>query len=98
MQLSFSFTFAHGGDEVFCSYTVPYTYSEMTSHMESIRTAAERQCKNKYKVDDLFYAEKQFVHFGSIGKSMGGMHIPIIKITNPSSGDIKKPVVMIIGR
>ena len=29
MQLSFNYTFEYAGDEVFCCYTIPYTYTEM---------------------------------------------------------------------
>ena len=37
MQLSFNFTFMIGGDEVFCCYTVPYTYTEMLYHLKEIK-------------------------------------------------------------
>ena len=72
----------------------------MTAHMESLRILAERQSKSEIKLTYVFVADKQFVRFGSIGKSIGGMHIPIIKISNATeTGRFKqKPVVMIIGR
>ena len=37
MQLSFEFTFEFPSDEVFCCYTVPYTYSEMQAHLDEIK-------------------------------------------------------------
>jgi len=36
-QLSFEFQFMIGGDEVFCCYTVPYTYSEVLAHLAELR-------------------------------------------------------------
>jgi len=36
MQLSFNYTFEKGGDEVFCCYTIPYTFSDMNLHLEKI--------------------------------------------------------------
>jgi hypothetical protein len=37
MQLSFEYNFQYPGDEVYCSYTVPYTYSNLTSHINEIK-------------------------------------------------------------
>jgi hypothetical protein len=37
MQLSFDFTFREGGDEVFCCYTIPYSYSEMLIHINELK-------------------------------------------------------------
>ena len=37
MQLSFEFNFRYGGDEVLCCYTVPYTYTELTSHINELK-------------------------------------------------------------
>jgi len=36
MQLSFEYTFTRPGDQVFCCYTVPYSYSDMMSHLSHI--------------------------------------------------------------
>ena len=76
MQLSFKFTFAHADDEVHCCYTVPYSYTELTSHLEWLKTLS-----------------LPFATFTTIGKSIGGIDIPLIKIGTPN-----KPVVMIVGR
>lgn len=41
----------------------------------------------------------KIVQFESIGESIGGMNIPIIKISNPKDNPARyKPVIMIIGR
>ena len=37
MQLTFLFTFEHRNYEVLCCYTVPYSYSEMQSHIDHIK-------------------------------------------------------------
>jgi hypothetical protein len=42
MQLSFDFTFEFAGDEVFCCYTVPYTYSEMQAYLDEIKFLAKK--------------------------------------------------------
>ena len=82
MQLSFNYTFEFAGDEVFCCYTIPYTYSEMQKHLDQIHMLSLKESKT------------QILRMDSIGKSIGGLNIPIIKISS------KKflPVVMIIGR
>jgi len=36
-QLSFEYTFAYPNDQVFCCYTVPYSYSDMMSHLGHLR-------------------------------------------------------------
>ena len=33
MQLSFDYTFKHENDQIFCCYTVPYSYSDLISHL-----------------------------------------------------------------
>ena len=34
MQLSFTYTFAKPYDEIFCAYTLPYTYSTLMAHLK----------------------------------------------------------------
>ena len=65
---SFSFDFEYTGDEVYVAYTVPYTYSQIQNHIEFLKN-----------LDDENYYN--FIKFESIGKSRGGLDIPIIKIT-----------------
>ena len=81
MQLSFTYTFDHGGDETFCCYTIPYTYSDMKLHLEKVQRAQRHE-------------ETKIVKIESIGKSLGGLNIPILKIQ--SKPDL--PIVFIIGR
>ncbi len=37
MQLSFCYTFEEINDEVFCAYTVPYTYSAVLAHLKQLK-------------------------------------------------------------
>lgn len=67
--MSFDYKFENGGDEVFVAYTVPYTYTQMQSHFRQIREVAET-------------SPFQFIKFSSIGKSNGGVDMPLLKITN----------------
>lgn len=69
MQLSFDFQFMIGGDEVFCCYTVPYTYSECLAHLEELKKV---HSASPFK----------FLRFGTIGRSIAGFDIPIVKISN----------------
>ena len=54
MQLAFNFTFTEEQDEVFCCYTVPYSYSDMQSHFNSIKTLTNS-------------SSNKFIRFESIG-------------------------------
>lgn len=45
MQLSFRYNFEHVNDEVFCAYTVPYTYSQLTLHIKQLKTLQRSFCK-----------------------------------------------------
>jgi len=79
-----------GGDEVFCCYTVPYTYSEVLAHIDELR---------KLHDESAF----KFIRFESIGYSLSGINMPILKISNQSPEKIEpeykpKPVIFIIGR
>lgn len=88
MQLSFCFRFPKKDDEVFCAYTLPYTYSALQAHLKHLKLLAS----------DYPY---EFIRFESFGTSLGQIDIPIIKISNKNletdSYD-EKPVIVIIGR
>jgi hypothetical protein len=71
MQLSFNFTFMIGGDEVFCCYTVPYTYTEVMVHLKEIKLLNDA---SPYK----------FCRQEKIGYSVAGIEIPILKVSNPN--------------
>lgn len=86
--MSFDYKFETGNDDVYFSYTVPYSYSQLLSHLRQVKELAESQ-------------NSKLVTFSSIGKSNGGFDIPLIKITSPDSDGnvrINKPTVLIIGR
>ena len=88
--MSFDYKFESGGDEVYMAYTVPYSYTQMMSHVKQLKDVAESLPQGK-----------KIVNFGLLGKSIGGLDMPIIKITNRNFEDkieISKPTVLIIGR
>jgi len=39
--MSFDYKFDYGDDEVYVAYTVPYTYTQLQSHIRQIRDVAE---------------------------------------------------------
>jgi hypothetical protein len=71
MQLSFDFKFSEGDDEVFCCYTVPYTYSKLMKHLKAV------------KLSTSYILECKIAKLITIGKSLGGINIPLLKITSP---------------
>ena len=92
--MPFDFEFTEGGDEVFCCYTVPYCYTEIMIHINELKFL------NKF-------SEYKLIRFESIGYSLGGLDIPLLKISNPESFQDpsrssifprNKPVILIIGR
>lgn len=84
-MMQFDFKFPYGGDELFIAYTVPYTYSQVNTHIRMIREESEQQGAD-------------FIDFTSIGKSNGQLDMPLIQITNPSVTNEIKPTILIIGR
>ena len=89
--MSFDFKFDHPNDEVYVAYTIPYTYTQLLSHIRQIRDVAET-------------SPHKFIKFSSIGKSNGGIDLHLLKITNRErtrnilSPPVTKPTVVIIGR
>ena len=67
--MGFDYCFEYSGDEVYCAYTIPYTYTQLQSHIRQIKDVSE-------------HSPLQFIKFGSIGKSNAGIDIPFMKITN----------------
>ena len=67
--MGFDYTFMHPTDEVYVAYTVPYTYTQMLTHIKHIKLLS----------DEYHY---KFIKFDSLGPSNGNIDIPLIKITN----------------
>ncbi len=67
MTLSFNYTFKIKDDEIFCAYTLPYSYSQMQAHLKQLKLLAA----------DYPYP---LVKFESFGMSLGNLDIPILKI------------------
>jgi hypothetical protein len=84
MQLSFTFNFEYTADEIFCCYTIPYSYSDMQAHLNELRLLSRER-------------ELDFIKLSCIGKSIGGLSIPILRISTCDTVS-NKPVIMIIGR
>ena len=86
--MSFDYTFMYPSDEVYVAYTVPYTYTQMLTHIKHLRLLSD---ESHYK----------FMRFESLGYSNGNIDIPLIKISNKNktTGNFEpKPVIFIIGR
>jgi hypothetical protein len=48
MQLSFNYIFENLNDEVFCAFTVPYSYSTLQSHLKHLKALSSKlSCKLK---------------------------------------------------
>jgi murein tripeptide amidase MpaA len=88
MTLSFTYTFQKENDEVFCAYTVPYSYSSLLTHLKQLKLLV-----NKEKFD--------FIRFESLGLSLGGIDVPLLKISNKNDDTEvydDKPIIVVIGR
>jgi hypothetical protein len=88
MTLSFTYTFKNENDEVFCAYTVPYSYSALQTHLKQLKLLADKE-----KID--------FIRFGSLGLSLGGIDVPLLRISNKNDDTEvfdDKPIIVIIGR
>jgi hypothetical protein len=44
-QLSFDYTFQYHNDEVFCAYTVPYTYTQSIAHIKLLKALNDENRK-----------------------------------------------------
>lgn len=84
-MISFNYKFEYGGDHVSFAYTVPYRYTQILYHIKCLKTLCEMKDSNVIK-------------FSSIGKSNGGLDLPLIQITNPANQSPSKPTILIIGR
>lgn len=83
--MSFDYTFMYAGDEVYVAYTVPYTYTQLQSHIKQLKILSD---ESHYKL----------IKFDSLGLSNGNVDIPLLKITNKSKNTEPKPIIFIIGR
>ena len=83
--LTFDYTFEYTSDEVYVAYTVPYTYSQVQTHIEFLKG-----------LDDENYYN--FLRYESAGVSRGGVDVPVIKVTSVEKGKKEKPIIVVISR
>ena len=43
--MGFDYTFMYASDEVYVAYTVPYTYSQMLTHLKHLRLLSDESRK-----------------------------------------------------
>lgn len=77
-SLSFDFRFLYPNDTVYVAYTVPYTYSAILTHIRHLKLLVSKKCKFYCVI----FLESDFISFESLGQSLGGLDIPILKIRN----------------
>ena len=92
--MSFEYKFEFSDDEVFFSYTLPYTYTMMQRPLLALNQLKEVK-------------EHRMFEVCSIGRSNGHLDMPLIKIKSgrPPTHSVpyhhekeEKPVIFIIGR
>ena len=66
--LTFDYLFDYANDEVYVACIVPYTYSQIQTHIDFLKGLDDELRLNLFSVE-------------SAGKSRGGVNVPIIKIT-----------------
>jgi hypothetical protein len=94
-SLSFDFKFQHPNDTVYVAYTVPYTYSAILTHIKHLKLLASQKCKG----NSVTILESDFISFESLGSSLGGLDIPLLKIRNIVEDRLdERPIVVIIAR
>ena len=85
-QYTFSYDFQQANDEVFCAFTVPYSYSNLQTHLKQLKLLSVFDPKETLKIE-------------SLGRSLGGLDIPLLKISNWGvQPETPKPVILIVGR
>lgn len=82
-QLSFALDFDYADDVVFLAYCVPYTYSLLLKDID------ELQAK---------HSKTKVLEVGTNGRSLTGLSIPLLKITDPGIPDKGKKVKLLVGR
>lgn len=45
-QFSFTFDFKYAGDQVYCAFSVPYTYTKLKSHIKQLKLLADDSRKS----------------------------------------------------
>jgi len=69
--LTFEYTFEYPNDKVFFAYSEPYTFSQLSSFLQQFNTEQQKLEK-----------DKQFIKFETLCKSLSGIEIPLLTITN----------------
>lgn len=82
-QLSFGLDFEYADDTLYVAYCIPYTYSQLLNDIHEL----ERKC-----------AKSRVLEVGTNGRSLMGLDIPLLKITDPNTSDKGKRVLLVTGR
>lgn len=81
--LSFEYIFEKDFDEVYFSYSVPYSYSFLMNFLEELSRPPQT---------------KRFLRISYLLESPGGLSIPVLTISNPSDDREKKKIVLVTAR
>ena len=84
-MLTFDYTFEYTNDEVYVACTIPYTYSQIQTHIDFLKVLNNEISYNLFKIE-------------SAGKSRGNIDIPVIKITGEKKSKKQKPIIVVISR
>lgn len=84
--MSFSVTFEYEDDKVWFAYTIPYTYSMLTQYIKAIGHEQRISDRSKYLQESV------------LCKTLGGVEVPLLTITNFDEGEQTRKVVFVLAR
>ena len=88
-QMSFEFTFEYDQDKVWIAYAIPYSYTMLCNFIKAI----EEIQKKPENIKNSNIIKKEV-----LGKSLSGVEIPMLTITDFSDEQKRKKTIVMVGR
>lgn len=110
--LEFEYEFEYDNDTVWFATSIPYTYSMLLKYIKSVEDNIINPVKESEKVQENWMGFGEFINLRatrtnkiceikSLGKSLGGLNIPLIEITNYNCSKVelaRRKIVLVCGR
>ena len=88
-QVSFEFSIDSADEKIWFAYSLPYTYSMLINFIKAIE---DIQNQPEHKTNNMIYKREV------IGKSLSGVEIPLITITDFSENNKRKRTIIMCSR
>lgn len=87
--MTFEYTFEYDHDKIWFAYAIPYSFTMLTNFIKAVETIQQKP--ENVTSSNIFKRE-------TLGKSLSGVEIPLLTITDLNEKNARKKTIVMVGR